>query len=508
MTYPADNSHHSPSVKQSNTDPFIFSSVAVVIISLVIYCIIDAENAGALFNSVRAIAVSQFSWLFVLSVTGFVLFSLFLAFSRYGKIRLGPKEAAANFSRVSWFSMLFSAGMGIGLVFYGVAEPILHFAHPPETEALSPAAARDAMRFSIFHWGIHAWAIYAVMGLALAFSHHYQGLPLAIRSTLKPILGKQTNRALGKHIDVLAALATIFGLATSLGLGAAQINAGLNRLFGITLSTETEIIIIAIITLCATLSLLTGLDRGIKRLSEINLLLALLLLIMVFLTGPTAYILRALPDHIGSYTQTVLGMSLFTNTFGSAEWQQDWTVFYWAWWVSWAPFVGMFIARISRGRTIKEFVLGVLLVPTSACIVWFTVFGTSALQIELFGTGGIVDAVNENTATALFVLLEQFPFATVTSFIGICLVAIFFITSSDSGSFVVDMLVSGGNPNPALWQRIFWALTEGIIAATLLIIGGLSALQAGAISTGLPFCIVLIFVCYSLMKNLKSTEEH
>ena len=445
--------------------------------------------------------------MFVVTVTGLVIFALYLATSRYGHIKLGDQDSQPLFSTGTWFAMLFSAGMGLGLVFYGVAEPILHFSSPPHAQPGTAAAARDAMRFSIFHWGVHAWGIYAVMGLALALSHFRYHQPLAVRSTLAPLLGQYTHRWPGKLIDVLAVLATLFGLATSLGLGATQINAGFQRLFGVQIGIEAQLVIIASITLCATLSLVTGLERGIRRLSELNMLLAVLLLLFIFLVGPTAYLMRGLPDHVGSYMQTVIGMSLFTDAFRSSSWQESWTVFYWAWWISWSPFVGMFIARVSKGRTIREFVIGVLLAPTAGGILWFSIFGGAALHIELFGDGGIVDAVNQNVATAIFALLDHFPLAFVSSLLAIFLIAVFFVTSSDSGSFVVDMLTSGGNPSPPVKQRVFWAVTEGVLAAALLLIGGLSALQAGAISTGLPFCGVLIAICVSLLYSLRNEQK-
>lgn len=485
-------------------DPFIFFSVSTIVVALLLAALFDLDALNHDLVGMRQWIVTRFSWLFVLVVTALTVFSFFLAFSKFGAIRIGKDSARPQFSTLTWLAMLFSAGMGIGLVFYGVAEPIMHYSHPPFAKPETAVAARDAMRISIFHWGLHAWGIYAVLGLALGLAHHRYGEPLAIRSTLRPLLGNKTHQMAGKVIDIVAVLATLFGLATSLGLGAAQINAGLSRLFGVNVNTNVQLMIITIITLCATLSLVTGLDRGIRRLSELNMLLALLLLLFVFIVGPTAFFMRELPDTIGSYVQTVFSMSLFTGVFRNAEWQQSWTVFYWAWWISWSPFVGTFIARVSAGRTIREFVLGVLLAPTAAGLLWFSIFGGAALHTEIFADGGIVEAVDKNTATAIFALLDVFPMAGLSSLIAIVLVAIFFITSSDSGSFVVDMLTSGGNPSPPIWQRIFWALSEGAIAGTLLLIGGLSALQAGAVSSGLPFCIILVGVSVCLWQRLKS----
>ncbi len=487
-------------------DPLIFFSVTAIVFLLVIASLTNLPLVSAAMAQLRLWVVAEFGWLFVVSVTGFSVFSLYLALSKYGDIKLGTTETQPAFGSASWFAMLFSAGMGIGLVFYGVAEPILHFSQPPDATPLSKSAARDALALSVFHWGIHAWGIYALMGLALAYFHHRRGEPLAIRSTLQPLLGRHTHRSPGKCIDILAVLATLFGLATSLGLGASQINAGLNRLFHIEVSATTQFTIIACITFCATLSLVSGLNHGIRRLSELNMLLALSLFLFIFLLGPTGFLLSSIPDSFGAYLNVLLSRSFYTDALGSSSWLNSWTLFYWAWWISWAPFVGTFIARISAGRTIREFVLGVMFVPSCTGLLWFAVFGGSALHSELFSAGGIVEEVNANSATAIFALLEQYPFATASSFLTMALIAIFFITSSDSGSFVVDMLTSGGNPTPPLWQRVFWAVSEGLLAAVLLMLGGISALQAGAISTGLPFCLVLIAICFSLLRSLRTEE--
>jgi len=332
-----------------------------------------------------------------------------------------------------------------------------------------------------------------------------------MRSTLEPLLGKNTHRWQGKLVDIFAVLGTLFGLATSLGLGAAQINAGLAELFGTTVSTNAQVIIIVVITLCAMTSLVLGLKKGIRRLSELNMLLALLLLGFVLFAGPTAALLRGLPDLLGSYLQGLPGLSLSTHPFRNLEWQKSWTIFYWAWWLSWSPFVGMFIARISRGRTIRQFVLGVLIIPTLLSLVWFGIFGGAALRIELYNNGvnvpGLDEAVQENSATAIYALLANFPFSALVNTLAIILVAVFFITSSDSGSFVVDMLTSGGNPNPPVAQRIFWACMEGLLAIILLMLGGLNALQAGAVSMGLPFCLIIIAVVWCLLKKLAMEDE-
>lgn len=488
-----------------SSDPFIFFSVLTLVIVILFGALINIQMTGAILFFLQDFIVGNFSWLFSLTVTFLLLFSIWLACSRFAHVKLGGDNSKPDFSLTGWLSMLFSAGMGIGLVFFGVAEPVLHFVAPPVSEPETSAAAREAMRLSIFHWGLHAWAIYVVLGLALALSHFRFGAPLAIRSTLQPVLGDMTHRWPGKVIDMLAVLGTLFGLATSLGLGAAQINAGLSELFQTEISTNSQVLIIILITFFAIMSLVLGLDKGIRRLSEFNMVLAVLLLTFILILGPTAALLRGLPDHLGNYLQNLPGMSLSTHPFQSLDWQKAWTIFYWAWWLSWAPFVGTFIARISKGRTIREFVIGVLVAPTLMGLLWFGIFGGAALRHELLGGGGIAEIVEQNSALAIYALLAQFPLQQFTNLVAIILVAVFFITSSDSGSFVVDMLTSGGDPNPPVWQRIFWASMEGMLAIILLIIGGLGALQAGAISLGLPFCIIILVVCYALQKRLKDS---
>jgi choline/glycine/proline betaine transport protein len=484
-------------------DPFIFSVVIALVGLIVMAAVVDIELAGRALLALQDGVVENFAWLFSLTVTFLLGFAIWIACSRHGSLRLGADVCRPDFSFMAWLAMLFSAGMGIGLVFFGVAEPVLHFLAPPGSEALTPAAAREAMRLSIFHWGLHAWAIYAVLGLALALFHFRYQQPLAIRSLLEPLLGAATHRWPGKMIDVLAVLGTLFGLATSLGLGATQINAGLLNLFGIAITINTQILIIIVVTFCATLSLVLGLDKGIRRLSEFNMWLAGSLLLFVLCVGPTATLLRGIPDSLGNYLQNLPGMSLSTHPFRSLEWQKSWTIFYWAWWLSWAPFVGTFIARISRGRTIREFVVGVLLIPTALSLLWFNIFGGAALQIELVASDGIAAAVQENSALAIYALLDHYPLPALTSAFAVLLVGMFFITSSDSGSFVVDMLCSGGHPHPPVWQRIFWASTEGVLAIILLSIGGLGALQAGAVSMGLPFCLLVLAVVFCLLRKLQ-----
>lgn len=497
-----------PSGRGRSFDPFIFSVVLTLMGLILLAVLVDIDQVASALFALQSGSVRNFAWLFSLTVTGLLVFAIWLACSRHAGLRLGTDDSRPAYGFIAWLAMLFSAGMGIGLVFFGVAEPVLHFLAPPGSAALTPAAAREAIRLSVFHWGLHAWGIYAVLGLALALFHFRYGQPLAIRSLLQPLLGKATHRSPGKLIDTLAILGTLFGLATSLGLGAAQINAGLLQLFGISISVGTQILIIVVVTLCATLSLVLGLDKGIRRLSEFNMWLAAALLLFVLFAGPTATLLRGIPDSLGNYLQNLPGMSLSTHPFRSLQWQQTWTIFYWAWWLSWAPFVGTFIARISKGRTVREFIAGVLLIPTLVSLLWFNVFGGAALQIELIASDGIATAVQQDPALAIYALLDHYPWPMLTSLLAMVLVTVFFITSSDSGSFVVDMLSSGGHPNPPVWQRIFWASTEGMLAIILLSVGGLTALQAGAVSLGLPFCLLLIAVAYCLLCKLRAEPTY
>lgn len=490
-------------MRHSRFDPVITPVALASMCAILVAALVSPELTRRALFSLQDGIVEYFAWLFSLTVTGVLVFTVWLAFSRYGDVRLGPDGSRPDYGWASWLAMLFCAGMGIGLVFFGVAEPVQHFLAPLTSQPETPDAAREALRLSVFHWGVHAWGIYALVGLALALFHFRYGEPLAMRSLLQPWLGARTHRWPGKLIDTLAVLGTLFGLATSLGLGASQINAGLSRLFGIAISTEVQVVLIVVITFCATMSLVLGLDRGIRRLSEINMVLAFLLLVFILLVGPTATLLRGIPDTLGAYLQNLPGMSLRTHPFRGIEWQKSWTIFYWAWWLSWAPFVGVFIARISRGRTLREFVAGVLLVPAALSLVWFAILGGGALQVELAEPGAVANVVRENTALSIYALLEQFPLAQVTMPLAMVLVAVFFITSSDSGSFVVDMLASGGDPDPAVFQRVLWASTEGALAILLLALGGLEALQAGTVSLGLLVCLLILATMLCLLRRLR-----
>ena len=484
----------------------VFWPSVFLIAALIIGTLIAGDAAEEAFNTARINITDWAKWLFVAAVNVFIGFSLYFAFSKYGSIRLGGEHAKPEFSTAAWFAMLFSAGMGIGLMFFAVAEPMWHLLYPPHSEAGSIGATRDAMGITFLHWGLHAWAIYAIVALALAFFAFNRKLPLSFRSVFYPLLGDRINGWMGDVIDTLAVLATLFGLATSLGLGASQAGAGMEYVFGLSNTVNLQVIIIAVVTGVATISVVLGIDKGVKVLSEFNIRIAALFLLFILVVGPTFYILGTFIQSTGHYLQNFASYSTWTQTFEEGEFMTTWTVFYWAWWISWSPYVGMFIARVSRGRTVKEFVLGVMLVPTLVTFLWMSGFGGAAMELEISGAASIADAVEANQDTSLFVLLEQFPLAIVTQFLAIVLVLSFFVTSSDSGSLVVDSLTSGGKIDAPVGQRVFWATTEGVVAAVLLAAGGLGALQAAAVSPGLPFVLILLVMCYSLNKGLQ--QEH
>lgn len=482
--------------------PVFFSSTILIIIGIAL-TLIYGDAAQDFFNKTQAQVAEYGGWLFVLSVNVFLIFALFIAFSKYGKIRLGGKDAEPEFKTLSWFSMLFSAGMGIGLLFWSVAEPVTHFGNPPSVEPNSIAAAKEAMNFTFLHWGFHAWGIYAIVGLALAFFTYSRGLPLTIRSVFYPFLGDKIYGVIGDVIDIFAVLATLFGLATSLGFGVQQVAAGLEQVFGLSSGITTQVLLIAGITGIATISVVLGVDKGVKILSEWNVRIAVVLLLLVVILGPTLFIFESYLENLGNYFSSVVEIAFWNESFTGGNWQSSWTLFYWGWWIAWSPFVGTFIARVSKGRTIKEFILGVLIVPSLLTFFWITAFGTSALDMILNGNDTITAAVDNDVATALFIFFENFPFTIVLNVVGIILIMGFFVTSSDSGSLVIDSLTSGGKIEAPVGQRIFWAVTEGVVASVLLIGGGLGALQTASIATGLPFAVILLIMCYSLYRGLK-----
>ncbi|MGM0460825.1 MAG: BCCT family transporter [Fibrobacterota bacterium] len=483
----------------------------IVLFIFIALTLLFSDQAALIFESTLKFVTATFGWFLILTVNAFVIAAVYFAFSRFGKIRLGGKDARPEFSTLAWFAMLLSAGMGIGLMFWSVGEPILHFNSPSPmfigVNGGTSQAAQSAMGVTFFHWGLHPWAIYAVVALGLAFFAFNRGLPLTIRSIFYPLLGERIYGFWGNLIDAFSVLATLIGLATSLGLGVSQVNAGLNYLFGVQMHTMVQVLLIAGITGLATISVVLGLDGGVKRLSEFNMVLAALFMLFIIIVGPTIYIFSGFTQNIGFYFANIVELSFWTETFKESNWQGGWTIFYWAWWISWSPFVGMFIARVSKGRTVREFLISVLIIPSLLSFIWMSVFGGSAISLQVTGVADMYTAVNENVSTALFFMLDHFPFSGLLSLIGIVLVVIFFVTSSDSGSLVVDHLTSGGKLDSPVRQRVFWAVMEGVIAAVLLIGGGLTTLQTASVITGLPFAIILLFIIYSLFLGF-SQEMH
>ena len=500
----------------------VFTVSSLLILVFVILTLAFQSGAEPFFNGVRGWLTSNLSWVFLLGGNIFVLLSLVLIFTPLGKVRIGGAEATPDYSYMGWFAMLFAAGMGIGLMFYGVSEPMTHFSTALGGTSVGEngirtdwaplgAAAGDeqaavnlGMAATIFHWGLHPWAAYAIVGLSLAIFAFNKGLPLTMRSVFYPILGERVWGWPGHLIDILAVFATLFGLATSLGLGASQAAAGLNELFGTPNTDTTMVLLIAGITAVALCSIMLGVEKGVQRLSQVNMVLAFLLLAFVILVGPTLAIATGFFTNLGHYLAELPALS---NPFGreDANFVQGWTAFYWAWWISWSPFVGMFIARVSRGRTVREFLTAVLLVPTLVSVLWMTSFGGTAIEQYITdGFQGVQDAALE---LKLFAMLGELPLASITSFIGIVLVIVFFVTSSDSGSLVIDSITAGGKVDAPKPQRVFWAIIEGAIAIALLLGGGLTALQAAAVSTGLPFTLVLLVACYAIIKGLMSEPK-
>ncbi|MDJ0322823.1 BCCT family transporter [Cryobacterium sp. PH31-AA6] len=509
---PPEHSRHSTRARIVPA-PRVFYPAIVIILAIVVVAIAFPTRTGDTLALLQGWVVAGLGPYYLLIVGAFVVFAAWMGMSRFGDIKLGQDDDVPEFGLMSWFSMLFAAGMGIGLVFWGTAEPLTHFTDPkPGVTGSSQDLAAAAMSQTFLHWGFHAWAIYAVVGLSLAYAIHRKGRPVSIRWALEPILGDRVRGRLGDVIDVTAIVGTLFGVATSLGLGVKQIAAGLHHLGVVDKVDNTLLVVlIVVITLIATASVVSGVGKGIKWLSNINLGMAGLLLFAVLILGPTLYLLRVFVESIGGYLQDVVGLTFDAGSFtGQAglDWQGGWTIFYWGWWISWAPFVGVFIARISRGRTVREFVAGVLLVPTLVTFAWFAVMGGSAIKQAWDGSGGglfdpAVGIIPENV---LFDFLSGLPFGGVLSVIAVIVVAIFFVTSADSGSLVIDMLASGGDTNPPKWSRILWAGLGGLVSIALLLAGGLAALQTGAILTAIPVSVVMIGMCVATYKALQ--EEH
>jgi len=495
---------------------FVISSLLVL--AFVVLTLALPEQSTGLFESMKNWINSNMSWFFLLSANIFLILCVVLILSPLGRVRIGGGNASPDFSYLGWFSMLFAAGMGVGLMFYGVSEPLTHYGTALGGISMGEAGARTdwaplgaaegnpsaamslGMAATIFHWGLHPWAIYAIVALSLAIFSYNKGLPLTIRSIFYPILGERIWGWPGHAIDILAVFATLFGLATSLGIGAQQAAAGLSHLFGVPDGNATLVLLITGITAVAIVSIVLGVDKGVKRLSQFNMVLAFLLLMFVVFVGPTLLIATGFVKNLGSY---LVELPFLANPFGreDANFSQGWTTFYWAWWISWSPFVGMFIARVSRGRSVREFLTAVLLIPSIVSVFWMTAFGTAAIDQLQKGFEG---ATNSDLPIQLFEVLGQMPWTEVTSFVAIVLVIVFFITSSDSGSLVIDTITAGGKIDAPKPQRVFWGMIEGAIAIALLVGGGLAALQAVAVSAGLPFTLVLLAGCYAIVKGLMS----
>ncbi len=482
----------------------VFYSAALFTLLLVGFAITAPRTAQNLFESIQAWILGNASWFYILVVAIILLSVAFLAISRYGDIKLGPDHSEPDYRNFTWFAMLFSAGMGIGLMFFGVAEPVMHFMSPPVGEGATAAAARESMKITFFHWGLHAWAIYAVVALTLAFFSFRHGLPLTLRSALYPLIGNRIHGPIGHAVDVFAIIGTVLGVATSLGLGVAQMNSGLNHLFGIPVGVMPQIILIVITCGLATLSVASGLDKGIRILSEANMVLAVILLLFVLVAGPTVFLLQTFVQNTGAYLSDIVNKTFNLYAYEPTDWIGGWTLFYWGWWIAWSPFVGLFIARISRGRTIREFVSGVLLVPAGFTLFWMTVFGDTAIHFILVdGIKGFADTVKQDNSLALFAFFELLPWSSVISIFAIAMVAVFFVTSADSGALAVDLLASGGADRTPVWQRIFWSLSMGAVAIALLLADGLTALQTATIASALPFSIILLLSLWGLFKALR-----
>jgi glycine betaine transporter len=489
---------------QNNT---VFSISLLFTILFVITGIFFNDTLSQAASSLLNGTIEYFGWFYLISTLSFLVFATYLLFSRFGKIVLGDPTDKPAYSTTSWFAMLFSAGMGIGLLFYGVAEPVYHYVSPPSGSGGTAESANLAMTYSYFHWGLHPWAIYTVVGLSLAFFQFRKKLPGLISSAFYPILGDRVKGGIGKAIDILAVLATVFGVATSLGLGTMQIAGGMNSVFGLENSTTTQIYIILTITLLFIVSAWSGINRGIKLLSNVNMLLAAALLLLLIILGPTAQIFKVFTTTMGSYLDGLLYMSLNLKPFGDNSWIAGWTLFYWAWWIAWAPFVGSFIARISKGRTIKEFIMGVLFIPTIGTFVWFSTFGGSALHfINNLGNTALADVVSSDLTLALFAFFKNFPMPSLLSILAIILICTFFITSADSATIVLGIFSTNGDLNPSNVIKIIWGLILSAVAIVLLLSGTLSTLQTASIAAAFPFSIIMLGMCFCLIKGLRTEK--
>lgn len=500
----------------SGINPSMGILAKAMVAAFLLFTILNVDFAGGVYADVKNWIQTTLNWYYVSLISVFFFLCLWLTFSRLGNLRLGADDERPQFSFFSWFAMLFGAGMGIAMLFWSIAEPIYHFQGNPfitmaGIEAQTAEAAQVAMRISFFHWGFHGWAIYAVAGLAMAYFAYRKGLPLTIRSSLYPILGDKIYGPIGHAVDLLGVFATIFGVATSLGLGVSQMNAGLNYLFDMEISVVNQVLLIAVISVVATFSAVSGVQKGIRILSEFNVKLTVILLAFFLFAGPTIFLLGFYVTSVGDYLANMVQMGFWTDPKPDSQWQGWWTVFYWGWYISWAPFVGLFIARISRGRTVREFLLGVILVPCLVSFLWLALFGGTALHMELYGNGGIVEAVNNNLTTALYATIEALNVEWASyamAALATLMILTWFVTSADSGTLVICTLLSMGNDNPPVRFRVIWGLTVGAVAAVLLLAGGLKALQAASIAAALPFSVVMVLMIVGLLSSMISKSDY
>jgi len=492
----------------SKMNPRVFWGASLIIGLLLAVAVLAPGASDYVFQAAQAWVIASFGWFYIAAVAGFLLVVVGIALAPTGRLRLGADDAEPDFPYLSWVAMLFAAGMGIGLMYFGVAEPIQHFIAPPDVEPRTFDAAREAMVITFTHYGVHAWAIYALVGLSLAYFSHRKGLPLTLRSGLYPLLGKRIHGPVGDAVDIFAIWGTVFGIATSLGFGVAQINSGLNYLTGLPSNPAVQVALIVVVMGAAMVSVLTGLDRGVRRLSELNLILAVLLMVFVLAVGPTGFLFKAVFQNFGLYLDEFSVRTFNQYAYEPRDWMANWTLFYWAWWIAWSPFVGMFIARISRGRTVREFIMGVLLVPTGFTFLWMTVFGNTAIALDMgAAAGAISEAVSADLSTAIFRFLEFLPGTAITSTLAVLLVAVFFVTSADSGSLVIDTIASGGADDTPRWQRVYWCSIEGLAAALLLLAGGLGALQAATLVAALPFTVIMILLAFGLIRQMNADRK-
>lgn len=491
-----------------------FKENSVFIISLlltlifIIWGVFFTDNLTKVTNAVYNGSIDYLGWVYLGATLFFVVFSIYLLFSKYGNIRLGRKTDKPDFTTGSWLAMLFGAGMGIGIVYWSVAEPVTHYTAPPYGKAYTVDAANTAMKFTFFHWGLDPWAIYTVIGLALAFFQYNKRLPAAISSAFHPVLGDRIHGPIGKTIDILSIFATVFGIATSLGLGAMQVTAGMHDIFGLPNTLFIQLVVIVVATVLFIISINTGLERGIKYLSNAAIILSIAIMLLILLVGPALTVIKVFFNTTGLYISDFIHMSLRLNPFGEGEWIASWTLFYWAWWIAWAPFVGMFIARVSKGRTVREFVIGVLIVPTLGTCLWMSVFGGSALElVQNRENHDLANYIAKNVSLSIFIFFDYLPLSSLLSILGFAVVAIYYITVADTATFVLGMLSEGGTLNPSNKIKMTWGVIQSALAAVLLLAGGLNVLQTASIAAALPFAIIMVVMCFSLLRGLKNEVE-